>query len=63
MKDQVIDQIEVVRQENNSLWMQLLRIALDKSPDETRKVLAQITKNDKKVADLLGMLAWKSPEE
>lgn len=57
MKDQIIDQIESVRRKNNSLWMQLLSIALEEAPERTQKVLADINKNDRKISNLMGMLA------
>lgn len=57
MRDKVIDQIEAVRRDNNKLWMDLLRIALDKAPDETKSVLGKINANDRKISGLLGLLA------
>lgn len=49
-----IDQIEAIRRDNNVLWMQVLRIAMATSPEETRRVLKSINENDKKISDLLG---------
>lgn len=57
MKDAVISQIESIRKDNNSLWMDLLRIALDKAPEETKPILAKIKKNDVKVTELFGLLS------
>lgn len=57
MKDAVVDQIEAVRKDNNVLWMGILRVALDKAPDETKQLLAKIRKNDMKISSLVGMLA------
>lgn len=46
-----IDTIEEVRRTNNHLWMQLLRIAMEKAPDETKTILRQINLNDRYIAD------------
>jgi len=43
--------IEETRRHNNGLWMELLRIALEKAPEETRTVLRQINQNDRFIAD------------
>ncbi len=51
--DLYVDQIERVRAANNSLWMKLLRLALTHAPEEARKTLREINKNDRKIARLL----------
>ena len=48
--------IEKIRKDNNKNWMNLLRIALKKSPDESKKVLNRINKNDKKISNLFSKL-------
>lgn len=60
MKDAIIGQIESIRRINNSCWMELLRIALEAAPERTRKVLAQIDQNDRKVSSLMKVLAEKA---
>lgn len=57
MKNETINQIEWVRVDNNKLWMEILRIAMDSSPIATKKVLAKIRKNDQQISELMGMLA------
>ena len=49
-----VGEIERIRKDNNTLWMQILRIAVSTSPEETRRVLRSINENDKKISDLLG---------
>ena len=56
----LVEKITEVRRSNNDLWMKLLSIALEKSPDETKKILADINKNDKKISVLLGVLSADS---
>lgn len=55
--DKKISDIEGIRATNNGFWMELLKIALKHSPEETRIVLKNIVANDKvitsKVADIL----------
>lgn len=57
MRNETINQIEWVRTENNKLWMEILRIAMDNAPIATKKVLAKIRKNDQQISELMGMLA------
>ena len=51
-----IEEIEKTRQVNNSNWMDLLRIALDARPDETRAVLRKIAEADSQIQRLLKSL-------
>jgi hypothetical protein len=48
----IIDKIENIRKKNNKLWMNILRIAMDKKPNETKKNLSDITKNDTEISKL-----------
>ncbi len=57
MVDEIVGQIESVRRENNELWMNILCIALENAPKETKAVLSKINKNDKQISKLLGKLA------
>lgn len=50
----IIDKIEDARSDNNGLWMRILRIALRADPDETKRVLREINRNDKYIAARLG---------
>ena len=49
---QTIKQIEKIRSKNNSLWMEILRIAMKYGGDETRSVFKNIVDNDKKITEL-----------
>lgn len=55
--DEIVDQVEDVRRANNTLWMDLLRIALKAAPEEAKATLAKINENDRKISALLGRLA------
>ena len=48
----VIDQIENTRKKNNFNWMNILRIALKNSPEETLKVMGKINNADSKILKL-----------
>jgi len=48
-----IYEIEHIRTRNNSLWMELLKIALEYAPVKTKEVLKQINENDNAVSKLL----------
>jgi hypothetical protein len=52
-KGNQIYEIEHIRTRNNSLWMELLRIALRHAPEEAKKVLRKINENDNAVSRLL----------
>lgn len=49
---EIIKQIEKIRSKNNSLWMEILRIAMKYGADETRSVFRDIVENDKKITEL-----------
>lgn len=53
----IIDEIFIIRVQNNVPWKRLMEIAMKHAPDETRAVLREINENDRKVSDLLGELA------
>ena len=55
----IIDQIEKTRSKNNVNWMNILRIAIKKSPDQTINLLKKINSDDKKIASLLNKLRDK----
>ena len=48
----IIDQIEKCRSKNNSNWMNLLRLAYSKAPEEAIKIFSQIYKEDKVISEL-----------
>ena len=53
----IIGQIEKTRSVNNVNWMNILRIAIKKSPDQTIEVMKKINTRDKKIADLFKKLS------
>lgn len=57
MNNDIINRISIIRAVNNELWMQLLEIALEAAPEETKKVLRKINTHDSAVAGLLAELA------
>lgn len=48
--EEIISYIARIRQNNNLLWMNLLRIAFRCDPKESRKIMKKITKNDREVS-------------
>ena len=55
--NQIIKMIENVRKKNNKQWMNILRIAINSSPKEAKKVIKKINENDKKISHLVSRLA------
>ena len=53
MSERIIKQIEEIRKSNNRLWMNLLRIAMKRDPVNTKRTMAKITKNDRRISDLV----------
>jgi hypothetical protein len=53
----IINQIESIRERNNKLWMNLLRIAMNKNPEGTKETLKEIGENDLKIYELNNKLA------
>lgn len=45
----LVDAITGIRARNNSCWMALLTLALDKDPEHARPLIAEIVSNDKRV--------------
>ena len=56
LDNKVIIEIQKIREKNNVSWMNILRIALKYSNKETKTILKEITKNDKKVSKLVERL-------
>lgn len=52
----IIQKVADIRAKNNFLWMALLGLAMDAYPEDTRKILAQIKKNDGDVSKWLTKL-------
>lgn len=47
--NEIIGEIQKVREQNNKCWMSILKIAFSTSPREAREIFRKITKNDKKI--------------
>lgn len=56
MKPAIVE-IRQLRGVNNILWMELLEIALDRAPTETKELLRRINANDGTISKLLAELA------
>jgi hypothetical protein len=52
----IIDQIEKVRNKNNLHWMNILRIAFRRDPEEAKKCFRKINQQDKKISRLASRL-------
>lgn len=48
--DDIISYIAGIRQANNRLWMDILRLAFRSEPKEARRIMKKITKNDREVS-------------
>ena len=55
-KLELIDQIEKVRNTNNVNWMNLLRIAIQSSPQDTMKIIREINTRDNEISTLFAKL-------
>jgi len=60
MKDtkniKIINEIEEIRKKNNTLWMDILRLALNTKPKETKKILKSINLNDVLISKKIGLI-------
>lgn len=54
---EIIDEIEKVRSKNNVNWMDILRLAFQHAPSESRKIMAKINKDDNRISELLEQLS------
>jgi len=54
--DKIIEQIVIIRARNNGLWVGLLELALAVAPKAAKKILKEITKNDKEISRCLRKL-------
>ncbi len=51
-----IDQIEAARARNNLNWMSILRLALEKSPETAKPIVAEIKRIDREISALTDKL-------
>ena len=59
---ELLDEIEAIRAKNNSLHVGIQRLALLHSPDSTRRLLAEIIKNDERITAISKQLATDPSE-
>lgn len=57
--ENIIDKIEKIRSKNNANWMDLLRLAFKKSPEETARIMSKIYQHDAKISKLVQKLINK----
>lgn len=55
--EEVIDEIQKVRGKNNTLWMNILKIAFRSSPEETKALFKEVAENDSRIVELSKELA------
>jgi hypothetical protein len=55
-KLKLIDEIEKIRTANNVNWMDLLRLAFTKAPEETKLLIRKINTDDNKISALFAKL-------
>lgn len=48
--NEIMDQIEMVRNHNNRLWMMMVRLALKAAPEEAKHILKSIKNNDLEIS-------------
>jgi hypothetical protein len=53
----IIDEIEKIRTQNNVNWMDVLRLAFIYAPDEAKKLMKKINKEDNKISELFEKLS------
>lgn len=51
-KNDIINKIQKVRENNNRCWMDILRLAFRTDKEEAKRIFKEITENDKKVNEL-----------
>jgi hypothetical protein len=52
MDNEIINQIQKVRDRNNSNWMALMRLAFKHAPDASKQIMRKIAKCDRKINEL-----------
>ena len=53
----LIDEIEKVRTKNNVNWMDLLRLAFTYAPNEAKKIMGRIDREDNRISSLMKKLS------
>ena len=52
----IVKKIELARSKNNKNWMDLLRLAIEKSPKRAKLILKRINSQDKNISKLLSKI-------
>ena len=52
----IIDKISKAREKKNKNWMNLLKIAFESDPNNTKKIMRNINSQDKKISNLVKKL-------
>ena len=55
-KLKIIDEIQSIRSANNVNWMDLLRLAYSKAPEETKLLVRKINNDDNRISELFSKL-------
>ena len=53
----IIDEIEKIRTRNNVNWMDVLRLAFTHAPDEAKKIMKKINKEDTRISEIFKKLS------
>ena len=53
----IIDEIELVRAQNNVNWMDILRLAFTHAPDEAKELMKKIDTEDNRISELVKQLS------
>lgn len=53
----IIDEIELVRTQNNVNWMDVLRLAFTHAPDEAKELMKKIDTEDNRISELVKQLS------
>jgi Na+/serine symporter len=55
--EKLINQISNARKKNNINWMNLLKLAMKFAPNEAKKILKDINKQDQKISKLVSRIS------
>lgn len=55
-----LEEIKKIRVRNNDLWLELVDIALKHAPVDAKRILAQISTNDRLVSDYVGDIVYEN---
>lgn len=52
-----LNEIRIMRAQNNDLWMKIVALALEHAPDKTKAVMREIEMRDRCITSIWGALA------